>query len=66
MSLFIGSPAFEQGGPSLGVDERIGILSGSLISGLLGYVVLRFAATGILTAQLREQLREQLRAQSRA
>jgi len=43
MSLFIGSLAFEQGGPALGVDDRIGILAGSLLSGSLGYLLLRFA-----------------------
>jgi len=44
MSLFVGSLAFEQGGPSLGVDDRIGILAGSLLSGVLGYLVLRYAS----------------------
>lgn len=44
MSLFIGSLAFEQGGPALGVDDRIGILAGSLMSGVLGYLVLRLAS----------------------
>jgi len=44
MSLFVGSLAFEQGGPGLGVDDRIGILAGSLLSGVLGYLVLRFAS----------------------
>ncbi len=43
MSLFIGSLAFEQGGPALGVDDRVGILAGSLLSGSLGYLLLRFA-----------------------
>ena len=42
MSLFIGSLAFEQGGPDYAVDDRLGILLGSLLSGILGYVVLRF------------------------
>jgi NhaA family Na+:H+ antiporter len=42
MSLFIGSLAFEQGGPDYIVDDRLGILLGSLISGVLGYLVLRF------------------------
>ena len=44
MSLFIGGLAFEQGGPSLGVDDRLGILVGSLLSGILGYLILRLAA----------------------
>ncbi len=41
MSLFVGSLAFEQGGPDYAVDERLGILIGSIISGIFGYVVLR-------------------------
>jgi NhaA family Na+:H+ antiporter len=42
MSLFIASLAFEQGGDAayLGL-ERIGILLGTLVSGVLGYFVLR-------------------------
>lgn len=43
MSLFIGSLAFEQGGPDYAVDDRLGILLGSIASGVLGYLVLRFA-----------------------
>ncbi|MCU7919179.1 MAG: Na+/H+ antiporter NhaA [Candidatus Thiodiazotropha sp. (ex Epidulcina cf. delphinae)] len=43
MSLFVGSLAFEQGGPDFAVDDRLGILVGSLASGILGYVILRFA-----------------------
>ncbi len=43
MSLFIASLSFEQGGAAyLGLD-RLGILIGSLVSGLAGYFVLRFA-----------------------
>jgi NhaA family Na+:H+ antiporter len=42
MSLFVGSLAFEQGGPDA-VDDRVGIMVGSLISGVLGYLILRFA-----------------------
>ncbi len=41
MSLFVGSLAFEQGGPNA-VDDRLGILIGSMLSGILGYLVLRF------------------------
>ncbi|MEM8594050.1 MAG: Na+/H+ antiporter NhaA [Pseudomonadota bacterium] len=40
MSLFIGSLAFQQTGVNTLVDERIGILLGSLFSGLLGYAIL--------------------------
>ena len=47
MSLFIGSLAFESGGiPGAAlVDERVGILIGSLLSGVVGYLYLR-AITG--------------------
>jgi len=42
MSLFVASLAFEQGGPDFAVDDRLGILLGSLASGLMGYIVLRY------------------------
>lgn len=41
MSLFIGSLAFEETGINLLFDERLGIILGSLVSGLLGYFILR-------------------------
>lgn len=41
MSLFIGSLAFENSHVSLIVSNRIGILVGSLISAVAGYIVLR-------------------------
>ena len=41
MSLFIASLAFEQGNTAYLGLERLGILIGSLVSGLLGYIVLR-------------------------
>ncbi|MEG3767436.1 Na+/H+ antiporter NhaA [Alteromonas sp. 14N.309.X.WAT.G.H12] len=40
MSLFIGSLSFEDSGVNRIFDERIGILGGSLVSALLGYMVL--------------------------
>lgn len=43
MSLFISSLAFQTGGSALGVDDRLGIMLGSLASGLLGFTILRFA-----------------------
>ena len=43
MSLFIGSLAFEETDVNLLFDERLGIIIGSLFSGLIGYFVLRFA-----------------------
>ncbi|MDH7552338.1 MAG: Na+/H+ antiporter NhaA [Spirochaetota bacterium] len=42
MSLFIGSLAFEESSNLL-FDERIGILAGSLLSGIFGYIVLHKA-----------------------
>ncbi len=42
MSLFIGTLAFNQAGVDYAVDERLGILVGSLLSGLLGYFFLRY------------------------
>ena len=41
MSLFIGSLAFEESGENLLFDDRIGIIVGSLMSGICGYFVLR-------------------------
>ncbi len=43
MSLFIGSLAFEETGINLIFDERLGIILGSLASGILGYLVLRMS-----------------------
>lgn len=40
MSLFIGSLAFEETGINL-MDERLGIIMGSLASGISGYLILR-------------------------
>jgi NhaA family Na+:H+ antiporter len=45
MSLFISSLAFEQGSSGVAIDDRLGILIGSMVSAILGYVTLRFAAT---------------------
>ncbi len=42
MSLFISSLAFEQGGPDFAVDDRLGILMGSILSAVVGYLLLRF------------------------
>jgi len=43
MSLFIGSLAFEETGVNMLFDERIGIVIGSLLAGVLGYLVLRIS-----------------------
>jgi NhaA family Na+:H+ antiporter len=40
MSLFVGSLAFEATGENLLFDERLGIIIGSLASGVLGFLVL--------------------------
>ncbi len=42
MSLFIASLAFEQRGVNFQGLERVGILAGSLLAGIAGYLVLRF------------------------
>jgi NhaA family Na+:H+ antiporter len=41
MSLFIGSLAFENVGPDRIFDERLGIVAGSLLSGVVGYFLLK-------------------------
>lgn len=43
MSLFIGSLAFEETSVNLLFDERLGIILGSLASGLVGYMVLHLS-----------------------
>lgn len=45
MSLFIGSLAFENTGVNLMFDERLGIIAGSLLSGIAGYFFLRNTLT---------------------
>jgi len=40
MSLFIGSLAFEETGVTKIIDERLGIIVGSLASGIVGYLIL--------------------------
>ncbi|WP_353939465.1 Na+/H+ antiporter NhaA [Saccharophagus degradans] len=43
MSLFIGSLAFQESGINSVIDERLGVVFGSLVSAVLGFVVLRSA-----------------------
>ncbi|HBY06902.1 MAG TPA: Na(+)/H(+) antiporter NhaA, partial [Chloroflexi bacterium] len=43
MGLFVSSLAFEQVGTGLAIDNRLGILLGSLLAGVTGYLVLRYA-----------------------
>ncbi|MDX2465281.1 MAG: Na+/H+ antiporter NhaA [Porticoccus sp.] len=40
MSLFIGSLAFEETTVNILFDERLGIIIGSLASGIMGYLIL--------------------------
>ncbi len=42
MSLFIGSLAFAQEGLNHAINDKLGILIGSLLSGVFGYIVLHF------------------------
>ncbi|TBR44825.1 Na+/H+ antiporter NhaA [Marinomonas agarivorans] len=46
MSLFIGSLAFEEAASNQLFDERLGIIAGSLMSGLMGYFVLKVSLKG--------------------
>ena len=43
MSLFIGSLAFEETGVNIMFDERLGIIIGSLISGIAGFLILKWS-----------------------
>ena len=43
MSLFIGSLAFEDANVALFFDERLGIIIGSLVSGVVGYFILKLS-----------------------
>ncbi len=55
MSLFIGSLAFETSGIERVFDERLGILLGSLASGVLGYLVLHTVLPRNTTVQPRDK-----------
>lgn len=50
MSLFIGSLAFEETGVNLLFDERLGIILGSLASGIVGYIILKISLNKTATA----------------
>ncbi len=51
MSMFIGSLAFEYGGSGIMMNDRIGILIGSSIAAVSGYLVLRMAPIIVKDAQ---------------
>ena len=44
MSLFIGSLAFEESGLGYSRPDRLGIIIGSLASGVFGYLIIRFGS----------------------
>ena len=44
MSLFVGGLAFHKNGMQVAFDERLGIILGSLVSGIAGYTVLRLTS----------------------
>jgi len=50
MSLFVGSLAFEETGVNLFFDERLGIIIGSLASGIVGFFVLHWCLPKQATA----------------
>ncbi|WJG10521.1 Na+/H+ antiporter NhaA [Aliiglaciecola sp. LCG003] len=50
MSLFVGSLAFEETGVNLLFDERLGIIVGSLASGIVGFIVLKISLNSTRTA----------------
>ncbi len=51
MSLFIGSLAFEEAKADFATDVRVGILAGSLLSAIPGYLVLRDALANKASTQ---------------
>ena len=55
MSLFIGSLAFEDN-PAISIfDERLGIIAGSLLSGVTGFLVLRYALRDKAVAEMAQK-----------
>lgn len=55
MSLFIGSLAFEETNVNLLFDERLGIILGSIVSGIVGYLVLRASLPAGLEVNVNEK-----------
>jgi NhaA family Na+:H+ antiporter len=50
MSLFIGSLAFEESGLGYSRPDRLGIIAGSLLAGVFGYLVLKLSTNNQLPA----------------
>ena len=53
MSLFISSLAFEQDGVALAMNDRLGIVLGSLVSAVFGYVILRLYSRPVMEESAR-------------
>ena len=51
MSLFVGSLAFEETGLGYTRPDRLGIIIGSLASGIFGYLIIRLGSAGNLTEE---------------
>lgn len=51
MSFFIGSLAFPPGDLELSAATRVGVLSGSLLSASVGYMILRFGSTAVADSE---------------
>jgi|GEM_PF-2487344 len=58
MSLFIDSLAFEEIGVNLLLDERLGIILGYLVSGVVGYTIFRVSLSSTNSIRPTEQARE--------
>jgi NhaA family Na+:H+ antiporter len=51
MSLFLGSLAFQEGGAGYSRADRLGIILGSLASGIVGYLILRRSLPGATASE---------------
>jgi NhaA family Na+:H+ antiporter len=56
MGLFVASLAFEEGGPNYSLTNRLGIIAGSVLSGLAGYFVLRATLARRTSEQLQMEM----------
>jgi len=60
MSLFVGSLAFEETGVNLLFDERLGIILGSLASGIVGYIFLKISLNSGRSSQATTNFEDKL------